>query len=812
MKIKSEGEQMKRRAMGVLSTFGVVSFLPVAAWAAGLIEESPYFEKWTDRESGVVSYRLKPGLVSENQQHQYFVSKSISDDCRFLFITRSRNERHQSVTQRTDKVVFDLVTGKVVATIKTRNSCFFDVAANRIYGFDDDGFFCHDLNADPARRIALCPTPDILKLQSCKAGPTHLTLAKDRKRAFADMRLYGPGDTVVSKQGTVNLETGAFEPWGETDFLCNHGQLCPADDKLAMCAWEQCWEEEGQAYERRTGWYPRLWLLRADGTKTFVPSKLWNRAAHEKWTENGEGFYWCARPAGVMYCDLGTGEQSCVCPHDAEHATMTRDLKYVTFDQKPFGWWRGSAQRVGFYNRATGRKVWVYSTSPAIGSEKVQSNLHPDAHPCFTANDRYIVSTLQNGDGHLDFLVTPVAQLIAMTSDDAGRIAEFENWPAEANPNTVGHRLVWRFLDHLPQYWTAQHAPHLAEKQITYPTVCAWFGALDFAAAVHCIYDRKWFALMNAQYLYDPRQDIMRPLCDRYEPFYCELARLVPKADHVDNTVFGCIPLKIFPCSGNERARQTGLAMADEQWREPREADEQINGMADHAGRVDLWKRGYSWQTRLWMDDMFMITAVQLEAYKVSGERKYADRAAKEMVLYLDKLQNADGLFYHAPDVPFVWGRGDGWMAAGMAMSLKGLPEDQPERPRILAGYRKMMAALLKHQRTDGLWGQLVDDPGSWAETSGSAMFCYAFVEGVKHGWLDRATYAPAARKAFIALCGYLDENCDLREVCCGTNKKNDRQYYLDRPRIVGDLHGQAPMLWCCAALAEEEPFVKLER
>ncbi len=49
-----------------------------------------------------------------------------------------------------------------------------------------------------------------------------------------------------------------------------------------------------------------------------------------------------------------------------------------------------------------------------------------------------------------------------------------------------------------------------------------------------------------------------------------------------------------------------------------------------------------------------MITIVQTQAYKVTGDRKYIDRAAKEMVLYLDELQRPNGLFYHAPDVPFI--------------------------------------------------------------------------------------------------------------------------------------------------------------
>jgi rhamnogalacturonyl hydrolase YesR len=203
----------------------------------------------------------------------------------------------------------------------------------------------------------------------------------------------------------------------------------------------------------------------------------------------------------------------------------------------------------------------------------------------------------------------------------------------------------------------------------------------------------------------------------------------------------------------------------------------------------------------MWIDDMFMITALQTQAYRATNDIKYVNRAAKEMVLYLDSLQKPNGLFYHAPDVPFFWGRGDGWMAAGMAEILTSLPENNPDRARIMKGYQTMMASLLKYQAPSGLWRQLIDEPSSWEESSSTGMFTYAMVVGVKKGWLDRKTYAPAARKAWLGLVSYIDENGDIKEVCEGTNKKNDKQYYLDRKRVVGDLHGQAPILWTAAAL-----------
>lgn len=112
-----------------------------------------------------------------------------------------------------------------------------------------------------------------------------------------------------------------------------------------------------------------------------------------------------------------------------------------------------------------------------------------------------------------------------------------------------------------------------------------------------------------------------------------------------------------------------------------------------------------------------------------------------------------------------------------------------------------MMASLLKYQDKGGMWRQLIDDDESWFETSSTGMFTFSMITGVKNGWLDKKIYGAAARKGWLALITYINQDSDIKDVCAGTNKKNDRQYYLDRPRMVGDLHGQAPILWCATAL-----------
>jgi len=348
------------------------------------------------------------------------------------------------------------------------------------------------------------------------------------------------------------------------------------------------------------------------------------------------------------------------------------------------------------------------------------------------------------------------------------------SWPKGASPREIGTRVAARFVESPHQNFGRPGPP----QRITYPEVCTWYGSLMFAEA-------------------GGDKQLLAHLVRRFEPLFNEEKQLVPVPDHVDHTVFASVPFETYLQTKDVRCLDLGKEMADKQWGEPfgQRATEQSWA---------YYRKGLTWQTRLWIDDMFMITAAQAQAYRATGNRIYIDRAAKEMVMYLDSLQKPNGLFYHAPDVPFYWGRGNGWMAAGMSLLLASLPEDNSDRPRIMEGYKTMMASLLRHQGDDGMWRQLIDRPESWQESSCSGMFTFAFIMGVKHGWLDEGTYGPAARKGWLALVTFIDENADVREVCEGTNKRNDYQYYVDRKRNVGDMHGQAPVLWCAAALLRE--------
>jgi rhamnogalacturonyl hydrolase YesR len=330
----------------------------------------------------------------------------------------------------------------------------------------------------------------------------------------------------------------------------------------------------------------------------------------------------------------------------------------------------------------------------------------------------------------------------------------FTNWPAGTSPQEVGKRVAEHFV-------TSPHQGH----SIFYGEVGTWYGALTFAQLTS-------------------DKDLKDKLIRRFDPLLPGGSEtdLIGQRRHVDDEIFGTVPLEIYVLTKDSKYLSYGKEFADRQWENPQ-------------------SDGLSAETRFWIDDMYMLTILQLEAHRATGDNKYLDRAAKEMAAYLEKLQQPNGLFYHAPDVPFFWGRGDGWVAAGMTEMLRDLPANHPQRARILKGYKAMMAALLKYQAKDGMWRQLIDHDEAWPESSSSGMFTFALISGVKNGWLDAKSYGPAARKAWIAVTGYVDQNSDVTSVCEGTNKRNDLDYYLERKRRTGDYHGQAPILWSASAL-----------
>jgi len=330
-------------------------------------------------------------------------------------------------------------------------------------------------------------------------------------------------------------------------------------------------------------------------------------------------------------------------------------------------------------------------------------------------------------------------------------------WDDSNSPEAIGRKVIEDIFtrdDFMMYNWNQSIAVHYAE-------ACAGFGAVRLAG-----------------WLKD--SDMLAKLSERYMKVIED--KVTNTANHVDVNVYGILPLELYIQTKDQIFFKQGIELADIQWEDP-------------------WPDGLTRQTRFWVDDVWMIGSLQVQAYRATGKLIYLERAALEVDAYLQRLQQPNGLFYHGENAPFFWGRGNGWVAAGLAELLSELPPNNIHYTSLLAGYRKMMNSLLHYQSHDGMWRQLIDIESAWEETSSTAMFGYAISLGVKSGILSETDFKDAYEKSWLSLVKHVTKDGKVTDVCAGTGQSLDMDFYLSRPRIVGDFHGQAPILWFAYSL-----------
>jgi rhamnogalacturonyl hydrolase YesR len=153
-----------------------------------------------------------------------------------------------------------------------------------------------------------------------------------------------------------------------------------------------------------------------------------------------------------------------------------------------------------------------------------------------------------------------------------------------------------------------------------------------------------------------------------------------------------------------------------------------------------------------WSDSVFMDIPILAKAGALTGERKYFDMAARHL-RYMQKIVlRTDGLYRHQASTDAAWGRGNGFPALGLALTLSDFPKDHPDYDWILKTFQEHMKALSKFQDENGMWREVVDYPGGYPEYSGTAMIATAMLRGIRNGWLDAKLYQPLVDKAWQAI------------------------------------------------------------
>ncbi|MCC6131221.1 MAG: glycoside hydrolase family 88 protein [Acidobacteria bacterium] len=204
----------------------------------------------------------------------------------------------------------------------------------------------------------------------------------------------------------------------------------------------------------------------------------------------------------------------------------------------------------------------------------------------------------------------------------------------------------------------------------------------------------------------------------------------------------------------------------------------------------------------LWIDDAYMSIPFLAQMGAATGEQKWFDDAARQVIGMSARLFHEDaGLYDHSwfenalpVDPKFFWGRGAGWMLMSMADLLSVMPENHPDRAKVLEQYRRAVAGVGAVQGGTGLWHQLLDRTDSYLETSASAMFTFAIARGVNRGWLSTA-WAPVAQTGWQAVARRVRSDGQIEGICVGTTAAYDAVYYYNRPTDLGAMQGYGATL-----------------
>jgi len=240
--------------------------------------------------------------------------------------------------------------------------------------------------------------------------------------------------------------------------------------------------------------------------------------------------------------------------------------------------------------------------------------------------------------------------------------------------------------------------------------------------------------------------------------------RLAPRLYHADDICVGQMYELMYGRYGDEKMIAPLRSRMDSILCNP----SSISIHIDQKNGTDRWT---------WCDALFMAPPVWLLMYNITGERKYLDFMDEEFRLTTEALYNREaGLYWR--DCSYVgkkekngedvyWGRGNGWVFAGLAILLEAMPQDHSTYGYYLQIFKDMAVAVVRAQDKKGSWHASMMDPESYplAENSASGFFTYGLAWGCNHGVLSDSKYRKAALKGWKALKSYVHEDGFLGNV-----------------------------------------------
>lgn len=394
---------------------GIAAARPAPAEEAGASEplaKHPYFERWTDPETGVESYILTR-RAAPVQKAFYYLTPSISADGKWLWFHASFPPSLQwmlaavSLDPASPRLrLFQQTAGEGGPRVAPEGDAAYVAIRDGIYRQPVDG---------EIQTIFRMP-PDVLQNRHLFSLVTELTVSADGTHFVLDSRI---GNRWLLS--LVEIKTGELTPLRWFGTCHHHAQFSPVDPTLILLG-------QGPYRDPMTGdkfdMNIRMWVMDTKLSRYEpVQADLWfnrnSKSCHEWWGPDGR-IFWVDYDDGLYECTLADRKRTLFWKHVLLcHAHCDKTLRYYCGDVNPYTWTPEKPCRVFFFDRQTGREIAIASALPVpTMPPRDWRAYHTDPHPHFSPDGRYVIYTT-TARGALDVAVAPVAG-ICQRLDKAG--------------------------------------------------------------------------------------------------------------------------------------------------------------------------------------------------------------------------------------------------------------------------------------------------------------------------------------------------------------------------------------------------------
>ena len=201
---------------------------------------------------------------------------------------------------------------------------------------------------------------------------------------------------------------------------------------------------------------------------------------------------------------------------------------------------------------------------------------------------------------------------------------------------------------------------------------------------------------------------------------------------------------------------------------------------------------------QLWIDTLFMTVLFLAKCGVCCKRADYTEEAKRQFLIHIKYLYDKKTrLWFHGWTFEgrhnfagALWARGNCWYTIAAPELLEMLGTDGAAEEYLKATLAAQAEALSACQCENGAWHTLLDDEGSYEETSAAAGFCYGILKAARLGYIDEK-YKRTGEAAARFVLSQTDDGGTVQSVSYGTGMGRDLQHYRDIP-ICPMTYGQA--------------------